>query len=131
MTHILGVANMITAKCTCSLINWRLINVKFDIEMKVKFLRGFADKTRIQILECIKDSEKTVSQIVEELKSSQSNVSQHLACLKGCGIIVGRQEGKYIYYSLRNQQVRDLLTMFDVVLEDVQNDVASCERHIV
>lgn len=104
--------------------------IKSDVDMKIKFLRGFADKTRIQILESIKDHEKTVSQIVDELKGNQSNISQHLACLKGCGIIVGRQEGKFIYYSLRNKQVRDLLTMFDVVLEDVQNDVASCDRHI-
>lgn len=104
--------------------------LKLDVDMKVKFLRGFSDKTRIQILECIKKNEKTVSQIVKDLNGNQSNISQHLTCLKGCGIIVGRQEGKYIYYSLRNQQVRDLLTMFDVVLEDVQNDVACCERHL-
>jgi ArsR family transcriptional regulator, cadmium/lead-responsive transcriptional repressor len=104
--------------------------LKRNTDMKVKFLRGFSDKTRIQILECIKENEKTVSQIVKDLNGNQSNVSQHLACLKGCGIIVGRQEGKYIYYSLRNQQIRDLLTMFDVVLEDVQNDVACCERHL-
>jgi len=101
-----------------------------DIDMKVKLIHGFSNKTRIQILESIKSKEKTVSQIVEEIKGNQSNISQHLACLKGCGIIVGRNEGKYCYYSLRNQNIRDLLAMFDVVLEDVQNDVACCERHI-
>ena len=95
-----------------------------------KLIHGFSNKTRIQILESIKEKEKTVTQIVEELKGNQSNISQHLACLKGCGIIVGRNEGKYIYYSLRNQHIRDLLTMFDVVLEDVENDVARCDRHI-
>jgi DNA-binding transcriptional ArsR family regulator len=104
--------------------------VKVDMDMKIKFLHGFSHKVRIQILECIKDEEKTVSQIVTDLDVSQSSVSQHLACLKGCGLIVGRQEGKYMYYSLRNQQVRDLLKMFDVVLEDVQNDMACCENHI-
>ena len=103
---------------------------KIDIDMKVKLIHGFSNKTRIQILESIKDREKTVSQIVKEVNGNQSNISQHLACLKGCGIIVGRNEGKYSYYSLRNQHIRDLLTMFDVVLEDVQNDVACCERHI-
>lgn len=101
-----------------------------DIDMKVKLIHGFSNKTRIQILESIKSQEKTVSQIVEEIKGNQSNISQHLACLKGCGIIVGRNEGKYCYYSLRNQHIRDLLAMFDVVLEDVQNDVACCENHI-
>ncbi|MCM3677215.1 MULTISPECIES: helix-turn-helix transcriptional regulator [Peribacillus] len=101
-----------------------------DIDMKVKLIHGFSNKTRIQILESIKSQEKTVSQIVDEIKGSQSNISQHLACLKGCGIIVGRNEGKYCFYSLRNQHIRDLLSMFDVVLEDVQNDVACCESHI-
>lgn len=97
---------------------------------KMKLIHGFSNKTRIQILECIKDEEKTVSQIIEETKGNQSNISQHLACLKGCGIIVGRNEGKYMYYSLRNQHIRELLSMFDTVLEDVENDVACCDRHI-
>jgi DNA-binding transcriptional ArsR family regulator len=104
--------------------------VKVAMDMKIKFLHGFSHKVRIQILECIKEEEKTVSQIVADLNVSQSSISQHLACLKGCGLIVGRQEGKYMYYSLRNQQVRELLKMFDVVLEDVQNDMAFCENHI-
>ncbi|MGG1684336.1 ArsR/SmtB family transcription factor [Pseudalkalibacillus sp. NRS-1564] len=102
----------------------------FDIDMKVKLIHGFSNKTRIQILETIKDAEKTVSEIVQEVNGNQSNISQHLACLKGCGIIVGRNEGKYCYYSLRNQQIRDLLTMFDLILDDVENDVACCERHV-
>lgn len=106
----------------------RMLNI--DIDTKMKFLHGFSHKTRVQILESIKENEKTVSQIVDELGGNQSNISQHLACLKGCGLIVGRQEGKYVYYRVRNQLVRDLLTMFDVVLEDVQNDIASCENHI-
>ncbi|MRH43577.1 metalloregulator ArsR/SmtB family transcription factor [Aquibacillus halophilus] len=105
--------------------------VKVDIDLKIKFLHGFSNKVRIQILENIKEEEKTVSQIVTALNVSQSSISQHLACLKGCGLIVGRQEGKYIYYGLRNQQVSDLLHMFDVVLEDVQNDMVFCENHIV
>lgn len=104
--------------------------VKVDIDMKVQFLHGFSNKVRIQILDSLKEEEKTVSQIVKDLNGNQSNISQHLACLKGCGLIIGRQEGKFIYYSVRNQKVRDLLTMFDVVLEDVQNDVACCENHI-
>lgn len=101
-----------------------------DIDMKVKLINGFSNKTRLQILECIKDQEKTVSQIVEEINGNQSNISQHLACLKGCGIIVGRNEGKYCFYGLRNQQIKELLVMFDVVLADVQNNVACCDRHI-
>jgi len=104
--------------------------LNIDIGTKMKFLNGFSHQTRVQILEHIKEEEKTVSQIVDDLEGNQSNISQHLACLKGCGLIVGRQEGKYVYYRVRNQLVRDLLTMFDEVLEDVQDNIASCENHI-
>jgi DNA-binding transcriptional ArsR family regulator len=106
-----------------------VIAVSQDLNLKVKFIRGFGDKTRIQILECIKDKEKTVSQIVEEVQASQSSISQHLGCLKECGLIVGRQEGKYMFYSLRNEKVKQLLNMFDDVLADVQSGVACCDRH--
>lgn len=99
------------------------------LDVKAKFIRGFSDKTRLQILECINDKEKTVSQIVEEISGNQSNISQHLACLKGCGIIVGRQEGKFIYYSLRSGQIKLLLSMMDDVFRQVEEDVAACERN--
>ncbi|MEC5188775.1 MULTISPECIES: ArsR/SmtB family transcription factor [Anoxybacillaceae] len=100
------------------------------LDVKAKFIRGFSDKTRLQILECIKNGEKTVSQIVEELQGNQSNISQHLACLKGCGIIVGRQEGKFVYYSLRNEKIKEMLELFDEVLNQVQTEVAQCDSHL-
>ncbi|BAU28501.1 ArsR family transcriptional regulator [Aneurinibacillus soli] len=102
---------------------------KIDVDVKAKFIRGFSDKTRLQILECIKEKEKTVSQIVEEMNGNQSNISQHLSCLKGCGIITGRQEGKFVYYSLRNEKIRMLLHMFDESLQDVQQQVACCKKN--
>lgn len=98
-----------------------------QLDVKAKFIRGFSDKTRLQILECIRDKEKTVSQIVDEIQGNQSNISQHLACLKGCGIIVGRQEGKYVYYSLSNEKIKDMLSMFDTVLSLVHDGVSKCD----
>jgi DNA-binding transcriptional ArsR family regulator len=99
-------------------------------DIKAKFIRGFSEKTRLQILEKIKEQEKTVSQIVDEIGGNQSNISQHLACLKGCGIIIGRQEGKYVYYSLSNPQIKEMLTMFDSVLALVQDGVATCDTEM-
>jgi DNA-binding transcriptional ArsR family regulator len=101
-----------------------------NFELKAKFIRGFSDKTRLQILDCIKDKEKTVSQIVEEVQGNQSNISQHLACLKGCGIIFGRQEGKYVLYSLSHKKIKDMLTMFDSVLTLVHDGVTKCDTDL-
>ncbi|MBD2871701.1 ArsR/SmtB family transcription factor [Paenibacillus arenilitoris] len=102
---------------------------KSSVEVKAKFIRGFGDKTRLQILESIRRSEKTVSQIVAELNGNQSNISQHLACLKGCGIIVSRQEGKYIYYSLRNERIDQLLDVMEAVFAQVAEEVSACDMN--
>lgn len=99
------------------------------MDIKVKLIKGFADKTRLKILECIIDKEKTVSQIVEEINGNQSNISQHLSCLKGCGIIVGRQKGKFVYYRIRNVQIKTMMTMFDLLIDDVGTQVADCDKN--
>ncbi|GAA3333284.1 hypothetical protein GCM10020331_096740 [Ectobacillus funiculus] len=33
-----------------------------------------------------------------------------------------------MHYSLRNDQIKELLTMFDTVFEEVQNEVAACDK---
>lgn len=101
-----------------------------DLDTKVKFIHGFSNRIRIQILDCIKENEKTVSEIVAYVDGNQSNISQHLACLRGCGIITSRQEGKFTYYSLSSDDIKELLTKFDTVLEKVALSVTSCERTV-
>lgn len=98
------------------------------LDTKVQFLHGFAHRTRIQILEQLQSGEKTVSEIMDAVNSSQSSISQHLACLRGCGLILSRQEGRFVYYRLRNEKIYSLLEMFDETLQDVEEDVRSC-RH--
>lgn len=104
------------------------MHTKPGIDTKVQFLHGFGHRTRVEILEQLQDGEKTVSEIMSSVRGSQSSISQHLACLRGCGLIVNRQEGKYVYYRLRNEKIHHLLNMFDDVLEDIQDDVDHCEH---
>lgn len=109
--------------------NNNCIDTKTSLDTRTKFIRGFSDKTRLQILDCLLEEEKTVSQIVNAIQGNQSNISQHLSCLKGCGIITGRQEGKYVYYQLANHKIKLLLAMFDETLEEVESKVACCEQN--
>lgn len=102
-----------------------------NLDMKVKFLKGLADKTRLQILETLRHKEMVVSDIVQALEGNQSNISQHLACLKECGFIQSRQEGKYVYYSLKAEHISELLVTIDRVLEQVEQQVATCTYHAI
>ncbi|MCD8898584.1 ArsR/SmtB family transcription factor [Mammaliicoccus sciuri] len=102
-----------------------------DIELKAHFIHGFSNKTRLTILELLKLKEMTVNEIVEKSKISQSSISQHLACLKGCGLVISRQEGKFVYYQIKNDQILALLQLIDSVVEDTEEDIACCQHHTI
>lgn len=99
------------------------------LKIKAKLFRGFADPTRLAMLECLGDGEKTVSKIVQETGQSQSNVSNHLSCLLECGLVKNRREGKNIYYSIRNAKVKALLEDSDTVLSEVYKEIFECTRY--
>ncbi|MBO3078977.1 ArsR/SmtB family transcription factor [Mammaliicoccus sciuri] len=102
-----------------------------DIELKAHFIHGLSNKTRLTILELLKLKEMTVNEIVEKSKISQSSISQHLACLKGCGLVISRQEGKFVYYQIKNNQILALLQLIDSVVEDTEEDIACCQHHTI
>ncbi len=102
---------------------------KEKLKLKAKFFRGFADPTRLAILECLRNGEKTVTEIVQETGQSQSNVSNHLSCLLECGLLKNRRDGKNIYYSIRNAKVEKLLENSDIVLSEVYREIFECTRY--
>ena len=99
------------------------------LKIKAKLFRGFADPTRLAILECLRDGEKTVTEMVQETGQSQSNVSNHLSCLFECGLVKKRREGKNIHYSIRNAKVKALLKDSDIVISEVYREIFECTRY--
>ena len=80
-----------------------------SIELQAKLFRGFADPSRLSILEALRDGERTVSDLVQTTGLTQPNVSNHLSCLRDCGLVTVRQQGRFAYYSLSDERVAQLL----------------------
>lgn len=85
-------------------------------EYQVRFLQGMADGTRLRIIKALREREKTVTQLVTELGGSQANISGHLRTLKESGILKSRQEGKYVFYSLRDETINEFLSYMEEML---------------
>ncbi len=99
------------------------------LKLKSKLFRGFADPTRLTILECLHQGEKTVSEIVQETNQSQSNVSNHLSCLLECGLVTNRREGKKIHYCISNEKVHAILEDGDNLLSEVASGLLRCVHY--
>jgi ArsR family transcriptional regulator, cadmium/lead-responsive transcriptional repressor len=99
------------------------------IGLKAKLFRGFADPSRLSILEALRAGSLTVTEIIEATGLSQSNVSNHLACLWDCGLVVREQQGRYVRYRLSDDRVAALLGLAEELLADVARGVYECTRY--
>lgn len=100
-----------------------------SIDLKAQLFRGFSDRTRLSILEALRESLLTVTEIVDLTGLSQSNVSNHLACLRGCGLVSCEQRGRYVYYQLSNPRIDSVLLMVEDLLSDIGSHVYECTRY--
>jgi DNA-binding transcriptional ArsR family regulator len=100
-----------------------------SIETQAKLFRGFSDPSRLSILDLLRDGTRTVSEIVETTGLTQSNVSNHLGCLRDCGLVTAKQQGRFVYYELSDERVGQLLTLADELLADVARGVYECTRY--
>lgn len=84
---------------------------------------------RLAILRKLAAGERRVTDLVAELGSSQPNISGHLACLKDCGLVVDRPQGRAVYYSLASAEVFDVLRAAEGLLASVGHQIALCPNY--
>ncbi|HVF31336.1 MAG TPA: metalloregulator ArsR/SmtB family transcription factor [Pyrinomonadaceae bacterium] len=61
---------------------------------------ALGDKTRLRLLNLMRDREICVSSFTGVLEQSQPLVSRHLAYLRNSGVVEARREGKWMHYSI-------------------------------
>ncbi len=72
-------------------------------EMEMLFL-ALADKTRLRLLNLMRDDEVCVCFFTEVLSESQPKISRHLAYLRNAGIVSARRDGKWMNYKIEFPQ---------------------------
>ena len=90
------------------------------------FFHGLSDPTRVRILELLGKESLTVTDIVERLGIAQGRVSSHLACLRWCGYVEARAEGRHNRYRLVDERVRDILRLGEEIVRDNATRLSSC-----
>ena len=92
-----------------------------------RFFKGLGDPLRLRILEFLDGGERSVGEIVEHLELPQNQVSMHLGCLRWCGYVNTRREGKYVFYSLSDPRVTQILGLAQELLRGSEVYLMACE----
>jgi DNA-binding transcriptional ArsR family regulator len=95
-----------------------------DLDVLARVGLALADETRRRILVRLIDGPAYPSDLADELATTRANVSNHLACLRGCGLVIAQPEGRRVRYELADRRLgRALLALLGMVLVP---DPATC-----
>ena len=112
-----------------------MLTIASRVDVMHRLGRAMADDSRSRILLSLLDGPGYPGRLAAELALTRSNVSNHLACLRGCGIVVAVPEGRSTRYELADAHLtKALRALVDVVLAvdegieclDPQCDIPGC-----
>ncbi len=74
-----------------------------------RFGAALSDPTRAEILVQLRDSPAYPSELADKIGVSRQILSNHLACLRGCGLVVAEPEGRRNRYELADPRIAKAL----------------------
>jgi ArsR family transcriptional regulator, cadmium/lead-responsive transcriptional repressor len=105
---------------------FRLPATPLETDLVAKYFRGLGDPTRLRILELLqREGELTVGALVKRLGLAQPQVSNHLACLRWCGFVEARREGRLVFNRIADARVESMLELGQSLLSDNAEHVAA------
>jgi DNA-binding transcriptional ArsR family regulator len=93
-------------------------STRTDIDVLARIGEALADGTRRRILLTLLTGSAYPADLADDLDCSRPNISNHLACLRGCGLVVATPEGRRARYELADPRLAD-------VRQDVQAFIQS------
>ncbi|MCI4658457.1 ArsR/SmtB family transcription factor [Cryobacterium zhongshanensis] len=100
-----------------------------QLDPAAALFRSLSDPTRLSIVKRMAGGEVRVSDLSGELGLAQSTVSAHVACLRECGLVEGRAQGRSVYYSLSRPELMNMLAQAEVLLAATGNAVSLCPNY--
>ena len=82
-----------------------------------RFGHALSDATRARALLTLRDAAAYPAELADQLGVTRQAMSNHLACLRGCGLVVAVPEGRRTRYELTDPRIGHALgDLIDLVL---------------
>jgi DNA-binding transcriptional ArsR family regulator len=93
-------------------------------EVLARFGHALSDPTRARLLLALREAPGYPAELAEVLGVSRQNLSNHLACLRGCGLVVAVPQGRRSRYELADARLAHALG--DILGVVLATDPATC-----
>ncbi len=78
-------------------------------QVLARFGHALSDPTRARLLLALREAPAHPAELAELVGASRQNVSNHLACLRGCGLVVAIPDGRRTRYELAEPRLAHAL----------------------
>jgi len=73
-----------------------------------RWFHALSDETRLEIVRLLSHGERCVCELQETLGAAQSRLSFHLRALKDAGLVTDRRDGRWVYYGVNREALRQI-----------------------
>lgn len=85
---------------------------RIDTDRAATLFHALSDPIRLDVVNLLLDGERCVCELMSDMDMAQSRLSWHLKTLADAGIVTGRREGRWNFYTLNAEtlaEARDIL----------------------
>ncbi len=79
--------------------------------------KALCDENRVRILKYLVSGEKCGCKLLDDLNIAQSTLSHHMKILTDSGLVTGRKDGRWMYYSISAEGI-DAAIDYLTILKD-------------
>jgi DNA-binding transcriptional ArsR family regulator len=99
----------------------QLERMTHNARLASEFLKALSHETRLLLLCLLSSGERSVTDLENTLALRQPTVSQQLARLRLDGLVTTRREGKTVYYSIADDDIKRVIALlYDIFCKDGQ-----------
>lgn len=81
------------------------ITASTTLHALARFGHALSDSTRVQILTLLSESPRYPADMADAIGATRQSISNHLACLRGCGLVISEASGRRTRYKLADDRI--------------------------
>ena len=93
-----------------------------DYRKTAIMFKAFCDENRLQILSILQSGEKCACKLLDEMHITQPTLSHHMKILCDSGVVNGRKEGKWMYYSISEECLDVVISILGELKKSLGNE---------
>ena len=93
-----------------------------DYRKTAIMFKAFCDENRLQILSILQSGEKCACKLLDVMQITQPTLSHHMKILCDAGVVNGRKEGKWMYYSISEEGLDVVINILGELKKSLGNE---------